>query len=84
MEALIAYFACVCILLIFGRIFVIPIKIIGKILLNSIIGVILLYIINLIGKNYAFHIGLNWITVGVCRNTWNTRDSFVIILKNVI
>ena len=67
MEAIIAYFACVCILLIFGRLFVVPIKFLGKLLINSTAGIILLYIFNKIGNAYAFHIGINWITVGTCR-----------------
>ena len=65
MEPIITYLACVCVLLIFGRLFILPIKIIAKLLLNSILGIILLYIINVIGANFAFHIGINWITIAV-------------------
>ena len=65
MEPIITYLACVCILLIFGRLFILPIKMMAKLLLNSILGIIILYIINVIGANFAFHIGINWITIGV-------------------
>lgn len=65
MEPIITYLACVCVLLIFGRLFILPIKMIAKLLLNSILGIIILYIINLIGANFAFHIGINWITIAV-------------------
>lgn len=65
MEAIIAYLACVCVLLIFGRLFILPIKMIAKLVINSILGIILLYIINLVGVNFSFHIGINWITVVV-------------------
>ncbi len=56
MESIIAYLACVCILLIFGRLFILPIRMIAKLLLNSILGIILLYIINLVGASFSFHI----------------------------
>ena len=59
---IITYLACICFLFIFGRVFIIPIKKILKLVLNSIIGGFLIYIINLIGANWGFHIGLNFFT----------------------
>ena len=59
---IIAYIACIFFLFIFGKIFIIPIKTILKLILNSILGGIIIYIINLIGVAFNFHIGLNIIT----------------------
>lgn len=58
----IAFIACVCFLFIFGRIFVVPIKKILKLVLNSIIGGATIFFINLIGAGFGFHIGLNIFT----------------------
>lgn len=61
-NVIITFLACVVALFLFGRILVIPIKIILKLILNSILGIILIYIINLIGASYNFHIGINIVT----------------------
>lgn len=59
---IVAYIACIFFLFIFGKIFIIPIKTILKLILNSLLGGIIIYIINLIGIAFNFHIGLNIIT----------------------
>lgn len=59
---IITYIACIFFLFIFGKIFIIPIKIIFKLALNSILGGLTIFIINLIGSYFNFHIGLNLIT----------------------
>ncbi len=59
---LITYLACICFLFIFGRIFVVPISKILKLVLNSILGGITIYLINWIGGMVGFHIGLNIFT----------------------
>ena len=59
---LITYLACICFLFIFGRIFVVPISKILKLVLNSILGGITIYLINWIGGIVGFHIGLNIFT----------------------
>lgn len=53
---------CIIGLWIIGKIFSIPIKAIFKLILNSILGGILIFIINLIGGAFGFHIGLNVLT----------------------
>lgn len=58
----ITYIACIFFLFIFGKIFIIPIKTIMKLAINSILGGITIFIINLIGAFFNFHIGLNFIT----------------------
>jgi inhibitor of the pro-sigma K processing machinery len=59
---IITYIACIFFLFIFGRIFIIPIKTILKLVINSILGGLTIFIINLIGSFFNFHIGLNIIT----------------------
>lgn len=59
---IIAYLACIFFLFIFGKIFIIPIKIIMKLIINSLLGGFTIFIINLIGMFFNFHIGLNFIT----------------------
>ena len=44
---------------ILGRIFAWPLKGILKLIGNSIVGGIIIFLINLIGANFGFHIGLN-------------------------
>lgn len=42
-----------------GKMFSIPLKAIFKLIANSVLGGILIFIINLIGSAFSFHIGLN-------------------------
>lgn len=56
---IITYLACIIFLFILGRLFIVPIKKILKLVFNSILGGIVIYIINIIGANFGFHIGLN-------------------------
>ena len=62
MNNIIAFIACLFFLFIIGRIFIVPLKTISKFILNSIIGGIIIFIINFIGGFFNFHIGLNLIT----------------------
>ena len=59
---ILAFLCCIIFLFIFGKIFIVPLKNIFKLILNSIFGGILIFIINMIGSNFAFHIGLNLFT----------------------
>ena len=59
---IIAFVACIFFLFIIGRIFIIPIKIIFKFIINSLLGGIIIFAINFIGGFLNFHIGLNIIT----------------------
>ena len=62
MESTLIFLACICFLFIIGKIFIVPIKLIGKLIFNSILGALLIFAINLIGGIWGFHIGLNLIT----------------------
>ena len=59
---IITYLECICFIFIFGRIFIVPIKKILKLFLNSVLVGLIIFIINLIGANFGFHIGLNIFT----------------------
>ena len=56
---IITYLACICFIFIVGRIFIVPIKKILKLIFNSILGGVVIYVINIIGANFGFHVGLN-------------------------
>lgn len=53
---------CALAFLIVGKILTFPIRKILKLIFNTIMGGVIIYIINLIGANFGFHIGLNIIT----------------------
>ncbi len=57
-----AFSAAVCFIFLFGRIFVKPLKVLFKLALNSILGGVLILIINYIGQSFNFHVGLNIVT----------------------
>lgn len=59
LNTIITFLACISFLFIFGKIFFIPIKNIFKVVINSVFGGIAIFIINLIGEIWNFHIGLN-------------------------
>lgn len=59
---IIAYIACIFFLFIFGKIFIVPIKTILKLIINSVLGGVIIFIINFIGTTFNFYIGLNLIT----------------------
>ena len=56
---ILTYLACICFIFIIGRIFIVPIKKILKLIFNSVLGGIIIYVINLVGANFGFYIGLN-------------------------
>ena len=76
--------ACICFLFLIGRIFILPIKKILKLVFNSILGGILIYIINLVGSNFGFHIGVNVLTAMIVGILGITGAAILIILKLVI
>ena len=61
-QNIVIYLACICFIFLIGRFFIVPIKTILKLSINSILGGVLIYMINLIGGTFGFHIGLNIVT----------------------
>ena len=70
---IITYLACICFLFLFGKIFIIPLKKILKLIFNSVIGGVFIFIIILIGAGFNFDIGLNFFTAILVRNIRITR-----------
>lgn len=70
---LITYLACICFIFLFGRIFIVPVKKVLKLIFNSLLGGLIIYIINLVGSSFGFHIGLNLFTSILVRLVRNTR-----------
>ena len=58
MNALIII-SCICVIFLIGRIFIVPIKWIFKLIFNSVIGGILIWTINNVGSSWGLHVGLN-------------------------
>lgn len=58
-NILISVVICIIFLLIFGKIFFLPIKKIFKVVLNTGLGALVIFVINTIGTSFGFHIGLN-------------------------
>lgn len=56
------YIASIIFIFIFCKIFLVPLKSIFKLILNSILGGVLIYVINIVGMLFDFHIGVNIIT----------------------
>ncbi len=61
-NSLITFGCCIVFLFIFGKIFILPLKSMLKLILNSILGGVCIFIINAIGANFNFHIGINIFT----------------------
>jgi len=74
---------CIVGLWIVGKLFSIPLKAVFKLIANSILGGILIFIINLIGSAFSFHIGLNVGTSILVGILGIPRSSIVNHIKNV-
>jgi len=59
-NTIIIYLACFIVLFIVGKVFYLPLKHVFKLLLNSVLGGFLIYIVNVVGSSFGFHIGLNF------------------------
>lgn len=76
--------SCICILFVIGRIFIVPIKWLLKLVCNSILGGILILFINVIGEIWEFHIGLNIYTSILVGILGVPGAIFLILLKLII
>lgn len=78
------FLACIILLFILGKIFVWPLKSILKLAFNSILGGVLIYIINIVGMNFNFHIGLNLLTAIIVGILGIPGAALLIILKIIL
>ena len=83
-TSVIIYLACLIVIFIVGKIFFVPLKSIFKLLINSILGGILIYIVNIVGESFGFHIGLNVGTALFTGLLGVPGVVFLVILKLVI
>ena len=58
-KFLLIFVACIAIIFIFGKTFLWPVKKIAKLIGNSVLGALLIFVINLVGTSFDFHIGFN-------------------------
>ena len=82
-NSIIVYVACIIFLFLIGKFFIIPLKSIAKIIGNSILGGVLIFIINIIGNMFNFHIGLNIGTALITGILGVPRSNFAYIIKNI-
>lgn len=81
---IITILACIFFIFIIGRIFILPLKSIMKLVLNSIFGGILIYVINIVGAVFNFHIGLNIVT-SICIGILGIPGAILlVVLKTII
>ena len=78
---LIIFLGCIIIIFLVGKFFVVPLKIMLKILGNSVLGALIIFLVNSIGELYEFHIGLNVITTLVVGILGIPGAILLIILK---
>ena len=62
-TTLLGFLAGICFLFIIGKVFILPLKFIFKLVFNSILGGVLIFIINYFGSFFSFHVGLNLFTI---------------------
>ena len=80
---ILTFLACICFIFLIGKIFIIPIKKILKIIINSILGGLLIYIINTIGGQFGFHIGLNIVTT-LCIGLLGAPGGILLIILKLL
>ena len=61
-NTIIIFLGCVMGIILFGKILILPIKIVVKLIVNSILGGLIILLINWIGVAFNLHIGLNIFT----------------------
>lgn len=59
---IITFLACICLIFLIGKIFIIPIKLILKLVFNSLLGGLLILAMNFIGGMWGLHISINIVT----------------------
>ena len=84
MNIIITFTICIILILMFGKSIVFPMKKILKLLLNSVLGALLIWIINVIGTSFGFHIGINYITALVVGVLGVPGAVILVILKILV
>ena len=59
----VAYFLiAAAVLTVIVKLFSWPIKILGKLIVNGVVGIILLLLVNAVGQYFSFFVPINWVT----------------------
>lgn len=74
-NTIIIFLGCITAIILFGKMLILPIKIIIKLILNSLVGGLIIVLINWLGAAFNLHIGLNIFTAIFVRNTWYSRSN---------
>lgn len=74
-NTIIIFLGCIMSIILFGKMLILPIKLIVKLVINSILGGLIIAGINWIGASFSLHIGLNIFTAIFVRYTWNSRSN---------
>lgn len=61
-NIIIAIIVGVLLLLVFGKIIFLPIRIVSKLLINTIVGGVIIFVVNYFGDFFGIHIALNLIS----------------------
>lgn len=61
-TTILTFIACICFIFIIGKIFIIPLKYLLRLAINSLLGGFIIFIINFLTQSFNFHIGLNLFT----------------------
>jgi inhibitor of the pro-sigma K processing machinery len=62
LNVILAYAFGIVLILVIGKIFLMPLKLVFKLIYNGVIGGIMLYVINFVGSHFGFTIALNPVT----------------------
>lgn len=76
-NTIIIFLGCIMAIILFGKMLILPIKMILKLILNSLLGGAIIVSINWIGGLFNLNIGLNVFTSIFVRNTWNSRSNII-------
>ena len=83
-NVIFTYIACIGLLFVLGKILIVPIKIILKLIFNSVLGAVTIFAINLIGSIWGFHIGVNILTAVIVGILGVPGAILLILLKILI
>lgn len=62
-NTIIIFLGCIMAIVLFGKMLVLPIRLLIKLILNSILGGLIITVINWVGMTFGLHIALNIFTV---------------------
>lgn len=80
-SVIIAYAFGIILLFVVGRLLLVPIKVVLKLVFNGLLGALAIILINLVGGLAGFHIGLNVVTAFIVGILGIPGLLFLILLK---